>query len=42
MTTLLVSVTAILVLAGVGIALWSILNTRKKYFKEYTERKKND
>lgn len=42
MTTLIVAVTAILALTGAGIALWSLLNTRKKYHKEYTERKRND
>lgn len=42
MTTLIVAFTIILALTGAGIALWSLLNTRKKYYKEYTVRKRND
>lgn len=42
MTTLIVAVTIILALTGAGIALWSLSNTRKKYYKEYTKRKRND
>lgn len=42
MTILIVVITIILALAGTGIALWSLLSTRKKYYKEYTERKRND
>lgn len=42
MTMLIIVVTVILASAGTGIALWSISSTRKKYFKEYIERKRND
>jgi hypothetical protein len=42
MTTIIVSLTAILSLAGVVVAVWSLINTRKKYFQEYMERKRND
>lgn len=42
MTTIVVVLTIMLALTGVGISLWSLLNTRKKYYKEYTGRKRND
>lgn len=42
MTTIIVSLTAILALAGVSVAVWSLICTRNKYFKEYKERKRND
>lgn len=42
MTTIIVSLTAILALAGVSVAVWSLINTRNKYFNEYKERKRND
>lgn len=42
MTTLIISVTVILVLAGIAVSIWSLINTRNKYFKEYMKRKKND
>lgn len=42
MTTIIVSLTAILALAGVFVAVWSLISTRNKYFKEYKERKRND
>jgi hypothetical protein len=42
MTAIIVSLTVILALAGIGVAMWSLIDTRNKYFKEYTERKRND
>lgn len=42
MTTIIVSLTAVLALAGVSVAVWSLINTRNKHFKEYKERKRND
>lgn len=42
MTTLIVSLTVILALAGIGVSMWSLVNTRNKYFEEYKERKRND
>ena len=42
MKTIIVSLTVILALAGVSVAVWSLVNTRKKYFEEYRKRKRND
>ena len=42
MTNLIISLTVILALAGIAVSMWSLINTRNKYFKEYTERKRND
>lgn len=42
MTTIVVSVTVILTLAGLSVVIWSLITTRDKYFKEYKERKRND
>lgn len=42
MTTFIISVTAILALAGVAVSIWSLLSTRNKYYKEYKGRKRND
>lgn len=42
MTTIIFALTAILTLAGVSVTVWSLINTRSKYFKEYKERKRND
>lgn len=42
MTNLIISLTVILALAGIAVSMWSLINTRNKYFKEYMERKRND
>jgi hypothetical protein len=42
MTVFIVAFTIILAFIGAGIAIWSLLSTRKKYYKEYTVRKRND
>lgn len=42
MTTLIVSLTTVLAIAGIGVVIWSLINTRKKYFNEYMDRKRND
>lgn len=42
MTNIIVSLTVILALAGISVAVWSLINTRNKYFKEYKDRKRND
>jgi len=42
MTTFIVSATVILALAGVAVSIWSLINTRNSYFKEYNDRKRND
>lgn len=42
MTTFVISVTVILVLAGVAVSAWSLITTRNKYYEEYMKRKRND
>jgi hypothetical protein len=42
MTTFIVSATVILALVGIAVSIWSLINTRNKYFEEYMKRKKND
>lgn len=42
MTTLIISITSILVLAGVSVSIWSLINTRNKCFEEYKRRERND
>ncbi|HSH24743.1 MAG TPA: hypothetical protein VLA13_04315 [Massilibacterium sp.] len=42
MTSIIISLTVILALAGVSVAVWSLINTRNKYFDDYKERKRND
>ncbi|EHC07697.1 hypothetical protein Sbal625DRAFT_0028 [Shewanella baltica OS625] len=42
MTAIIVFLTAVLALAGVSVAVWSLINTRNKYFKDYKGRKRND
>lgn len=39
MTTLIYSVTGIAAVLGIGVAVWSFLDTRKKYYNEYVSRK---
>ena len=40
MTTLIIVVTATIGVIGISVVAWSILDTRKKYFNEYMERKR--
>lgn len=42
MTTLIYTVTGLTVALGIGVAVWSFLDTRKKYYDEYRNRKAND
>ena len=43
MLELLVIPSAFVVIIGVGVFVWSILDTRKKYYREYLEqRNRND
>lgn len=42
MTTIIISLTAILASAGIFVAVRSLINTRNMHFKEYKERKRND
>lgn len=34
--------TAIAVIIGMSVAIWSYIDTRRNYFEDYMERKKND
>lgn len=40
MTTLIIVATAAIGIVGISVVAWSILDTRKKYFDEYVERKR--
>ena len=40
LTTLIVITGSILAIVGVGVAIWSIVTTRKKYYKDYMRRKR--
>jgi hypothetical protein len=40
MTTIIIIAGSILAIAGVGVAIWSIVTTRKKYYEEYMRRKR--
>ena len=40
LTTLIVITGSILAIVGVGVATWSIVTTRKKYYDEYMKRKR--
>ena len=42
MTTLIYIVTLLAVIAGLFIAIWSFTDTRRKYYEDYMNRKKND
>ena len=34
MTVVIITIGSILAIAGVGVSIWSIVSTRKKYYKE--------
>jgi hypothetical protein len=40
MTNYIIALTGIVGLIGVGVAIWSIIDTRNEYYKEYIDRKK--
>ncbi len=40
MTDLILIITVIVGILGIGVFTWSIIDTRKKYFNEYVARKK--
>lgn len=42
MTALISTIVALAVALGIGVAVWSFLDTRKKYFNEYKDRKNRD
>lgn len=39
MTAVIITIGSILAMAGIGISIWSIVSTRKKYYNEYMKRK---
>lgn len=39
MTAVLITIGSIAAIVGVGVATWSIISTRKKYYDEYMKRK---
>lgn len=42
MTEIVVLMTILVSIAGIALSIWSVLSTRKKYYKEYMGRKRND
>lgn len=42
MGELIIGITAILTVLGMAVFVWSIISTRKKYFKDYLRRKRNE
>ena len=40
MTALLITIGSIAAIVGVGVATWSIISTRKKYYDDYMRRKR--
>jgi len=40
MTAILLITGSILAITGSGVAIWSIINTRKRYYEEYVRRKR--
>jgi len=41
MTYIIVSITIIIGLIGISTVIWSLINTRNKFYKEYKSRKRN-
>ena len=41
MTELLTVVGVLVIVSGLGVAVWSFIDTRKRYYKEYLRRKRN-
>ena len=40
MTVVIITIGSILAIAGVGVSIWSIINTRKRYYEDYRRRKR--
>ncbi len=40
MTEVLIIAGSILAIIGIGVTIWSIINTRKRYYEEYMRRKR--
>lgn len=39
-TTVIVIIGLILAIVGIGVAIWSIISTRKRYYEDYIRRKR--
>ena len=42
MTAVIITIGSILAIAGVGVSIWSIINTRKRYYNDYMRRKRSE
>ena len=42
MTEILIAFASITATIGVGVAVWSIVDTRRRYYEEYNVRRKSD
>ncbi|MBS1129427.1 MAG: hypothetical protein H6R16_429 [Proteobacteria bacterium] len=42
MSNLIYAVTGLVSVIGIGVAIWSFIDTRKTYYTEYKNRKAND
>ncbi len=40
MTAVVITIGSIAAIVGIGVATWSIINTRKKYYEDYIRRKR--
>ena len=40
MTAVIITIGSIAAIVGVGVATWSIISTRKKYYEDYKRRKR--
>ena len=40
MTAVIITIGSILAIAGVGVSIWSIISTRKRYYEDYKRRKR--
>jgi hypothetical protein len=42
MTNLIIIITVMFCISGIGFAIWSILDTRNRYYGDYVSRKRRD
>jgi len=40
-TTIIISLTLVIGAVGISVVVWSIINTRNKFYEEYKSRKRN-
>ena len=40
MTAVIITIGSILAIAGIGVSIWSIIDTRKRYYDDYKRRKR--